>query len=539
MKKAVLIGATFAGLLLSVALGTSSASDSANGQRTFSKDVAPIFFKHCADCHRPGDIGPMSLLSYKDARPWAKSIREKVVSRQMPPWHADGHYGKFLNDARLSQQEVDTIAAWVDQGAREGNPKDLPPLPKFPGEWKLGKPDVELTMPEEYTLEAQGSDEYINFYMPTSFKQDTWVRGAEIHPGNRKVVHHVVAFIQSPEMARITKAPVPANSPFYKDGTLYRFKPDAAVFDDGCAAPGRGLARGSGQELGYPLCFYTPGKDSDIWPDGTAKLIPAGSIIIIQMHYSKVTGKVEKDRSSVGLYLAKQPPEKEMASFGVLNHYFKIPPGAANHEVKGCYTFSRDVELYTYLPHMHVRGKDMKYDVIYPDGRQETLLYIPAYNFNWQLMYRLEKPVLLPKGTKMIVTAHFDNSAANKSNPDPTKTVRFGDPTYDEMMVGYFDMVTLSPVKKAITLDPKTLDLYAGDYSISLGAGFKITREGDHLLFTATGQPSAAAYPESATRFFFRIIDAHVTFTTNDSGQPTELLFEINGQKIVAKRVVK
>jgi len=523
-------------------LPASSANDSPKKERavTFSRDVAPIFFKSCAECHRPGEPVPMSLLSYKEARPWARSIKEKVVRRLMPPWYADPAYGRFSNDMRLSKQEIETITAWVDQGAKEGNPKDLPPAPKFVSGWKIGKPDVVLTMPEEYTVEATGPDEYINFFIPTNFKEDTWVQAAEINPGNKRVVHHVIGFVQPPQMQTRTSASPNSRSIFYKEGTLVRAKMDAPVHDDGCAAPNGGFARGSGQEgLGLPLCFYTPGKDVDIWPDGTAKLIPAGSNIVIQMHYSKMSGKVEKDRTSIGFIVAKKPPEKMMMSFGVVNHYFKIPPGADNHEVKGCYTFSRDTELLTYLPHMHVRGKSMKYEVIYPDGRRETLLHVPRYDFNWQTMYRLEKPVIIPKGTRMIVTAHFDNSEKNKHNPDPTKFVRFGDPTYDEMMIGYFDFVSPAQTRPLAKVDPKIYDSYVGDYQIMPGAAIKVTREGDKLMAGATGQPSFEIFPESDTKFFFKVVDAQLTFVKNDSGDVTELIVEQNGRSIRAKKIIK
>jgi mono/diheme cytochrome c family protein len=546
MKKPLLLLFVTASLAIIcfVASPATQASDSNKSTKlvSFSKDVAPILFKNCADCHRPGELAPMSLLSYKDARPWARSIREKVVSRLMPPWHADPHFGRFGNDKRLSQQEIDTITAWVDQGAKEGNPKDLPPVPAYAEGWKIGKPDVVLTMQEEYTLAAAGSDEYINFTMPTSFKEDVWVQAAEIHPGNKRVVHHVIAFIQTPQMLAAYKASggrPTAASIFYQDGTLIRTKLDAPAYDDGCRAPNSGFARGSGQEgLGFPLCFYTPGKDVDVWPAGVAKSIPAGSNIVIQVHYSKTTGKVEKDRSSVGLVFAKQPPARVLSAFGVINHYFKIPPGSDNHEVKGCYTFSRDVEIYGFLPHMHLRGKDMKYDVIYPDGRQETLLSVPNYNFNWQTLYKADKPIELPRGTKMLVTAHFDNSEKNKYNPDPTKTVRFGDPTYDEMMVGYFDFVTKVPVRKIANIDPAVFDKYVGGYGIGTVPIFTITREGDHLIFTAPGQPRFEAFPESETVCFFKVIDEQVTFKQNEANNVMELVFEINGRTIKAKKVV-
>ena len=424
------------------------------------------------------------------------------------------------------------------EARRKGVQKTCPPVPRFVEGWKLGKPDVVFTMNEEYTIAAAGSDEYINFAMPTSFKEDTWIQAAEINPGNRRVVHHVIAFIQTPQMiAQGGQKPPGPESIFYQDGTLVRVKQDAPVYDDSCSSPTAGFARGSGQEgLGFPLCFYAPGKDVDVYPEGVAKLIPKGSSIVLQVHYSKTTGKAEKDRTSVGLTLAKGPPEKSVTSFGVLNHYFKIPPGADNHEVKGCYTFSRDVELFTYLPHMHVRGKDMKYEVVYPDGRRETLLYVPRYDFSWQTMYRLEKPLLLPKGSKMIVTAHYDNSEKNKSNPDPTKAVRFGDPTYDEMMVGYFDFV--NKTRKVVKVDPKLYDTYAGEYSVG-PVSFTVTRDGDKLMFTVPGQSTVEAIPESETRFSFTVVDAEVTFVRKENGEVTELVFVVNGRTMRANRVLR
>ena len=533
----------FIAALCSILPVESAAGDSNGNGRlvTFNKDVAPIFYRHCVECHRPDDIGPMSLVTFKGARGWAKSIKEKVLTREMPPWHADPRHGKFSNDRRLSQQEVDTIVAWVDQGAKEGNPKDLPAAPQFGDGWRTGKPDMVLSMAEEYTLEASGPDEYINFVMPEEFKEDRWVRAAEIKPGNRKIVHHVVAFIQTPQVQQAWQAsrgrPDP-KSIFYMDGTLVRTKMDAPVYDEGCAAPRGSFARGSGQEgLGFPLCFYTPGKDIDSYPEGTAKHVPAGSKIIIQVHYSKTAGKAEKDRTSVGLYFAPRQPEKTLSSFGVINHYFKIPAGAGNHEVTACYTFTRDVELYTFLPHMHVRGKAMKYEVVYPDGRRETLLDVPRYDFNWQTLYKLERPLLMPKGARMIVTAHFDNSAKNKANPNPALDVRFGDPTYDEMMVGYYDFAPV--LKKAIKLDPKIYDDYTGDYAVGPGATFAVSREGDRLMFSAVGQPTVEAYPESELKFFFTVVDAQATFIKGEDGRVSELLFEINGMKIRARKLKK
>jgi hypothetical protein len=446
-------------VLACFALGSSELSADSKGKKavTFTKDVAPIFFNSCAECHRPNDIAPMSLLSYKEARPWARSIKEKVATREMPPWSPDPRYGEFVNDHRLSQEQIDTIISWVDQGAKEGNVKDLPPVPEFvAGGWQIGKPDVVLTMAEEYSVEPTAPDNYINFFLPTNFKEDKWIQAAEIQPGNRRVVHHVIAFIQTPQMmakrAENGGRRINNSSLMYLDGTLRRVKSDAPVNDDGCAqTPGVRRGAGGGEENeGSLLSGYAPGKQMDVWPAGTAKKVPAGATIMFQMHYSAFRGalsKAEKDRTRIGLIFAKQPPEKMIITGAAANLSFKIPAGADNHLVTACQTLPADIQVLSYMPHMHLRGKDMKYEVIYPDGKRETLLWVPKFSFNWQAMYFLKKPLTLPKGTKVIVTAHFDNSAKNKYNPDPKKDVRWGDPTYDEMMIGWFDLLLPNPAK--------------------------------------------------------------------------------------------
>jgi len=452
-------------LLVSVAVLTAclfmlptSSADSANKEKrapTFTKDVAPIMFKSCAECHRPGEAAPMSLLTYKDARPWAKSIREKVATKQMPPWHADPHYGEFTNDRRLSQAEIDTIVSWVDSGAKEGEAKDLPPAPKFVDGWNIGKPDLILQMPEEFTLDATGPDEYQYFEIPTNFTEDKYVQAAEARPGNRKIVHHIIAFLQPPPkdgkpQPKLTKeeiekrrAQAEKDSILYKDGFLMRVKPDVPVHDDGCAMPsgGGGTRRdGGGQDgSGQLLAGFAPGMDPQIWEPGQVKKIPAGSKIVLQMHYSKQAGSVQKDRSIVGLIFAKEPPDKLNITHPISNNYFKIPAGADNHQVTSCWTTKEDIHLSMMMPHMHVRGKAMRFEAFYPDGRSETLLDVPNYSFSWQTVYRPKKSIAIPKGTKLLVTGHFDNSAKNKSNPDPAKDVRWGEPTYDEMMIGWIE----------------------------------------------------------------------------------------------------
>ena len=413
----------------------------------------------------------MSLLSYKDARPWARSIREKVLTHEMTPWHADPHYGLFANDRRLSQTEINTISKWVEQGAAEGEAKDLPPAPVFEDGWNIGKPDLVLRMPEEFTLSASGPDEYQYFEIPTNFTEDKYVQMAEARPGNRKIVHHIIAFIQPPpadgkplpkfskEQVEEYRAKREKESIFYRDGFLMRMKPDVPVYNDGCALPngGSGESRDVSvkqrDHLGTMLVGFAPGMNPLILRPGTVKKIPAGSKLILQMHYSKVTGKVEKDRSEIGLIFAKQPPVKEEMTWPIANTYFMIQPGAEHQAVTACWTTPDDIHLNTLMPHMHLRGAAMEIKAFYPDGRSETLLNVPHYSFSWQTVYYLKNSLAIPKGTRLMVTGYFDNSTKNKYNPDATKPVRFGEPTYDDMMIGWIEY----------TVDNKVLHLETAD----------------------------------------------------------------------------
>jgi len=258
------------------------------------------------------------------------------------------------------------------------------------------------------------------------------------------------------------------------------------------------------------------------------------------MHYSKTTGKPETDRTSIAMVFAKEPVTKMVETMTVVNSSFAIPPGAENHEATACFMLSRDVQMVNYFPHMHVRGKDMKYEVVRPDGSRETLLGVDRYHFNWQTLYVLKDIVTIPKGSRFVVTAHFDNSTKNKLNPDPTKTVRFGEPTYDEMLVGYADYIRERPKERVFAkLDPKLLDNYVGEYQVGPGMAFAITREGDKLFVSAPGFGKNEAFPESETVFFMQIADARLTFSKNDKGEISELLIEAASQKFRAKKIVK
>jgi len=435
---------------------------------TFTKDVAPIFFKNCAECHRPGEAAPFSALSYKDARPWARSIREQVVSREMPPWRADSHVGQFKNDRRLTDAEIETITAWVDGGAKEGDPNHLPPVPEFADGWAIGKPDLIIPMPEEFTLDASGPDEYQYFEVDPGFTEDKYVQMAEARPGNRRIVHHILAFVQPPPKdgqspKKMTKEEIERmelGSIFYRDGFLMRAKPDAPVYDDGCALPngGQGADRDAAPResrlggLRMMLTGFAPGMNPWVWEPGTVKRIPAGSKITFQVHYSKVGGSTQKDRSMIGLIFAKEPPQRLIITRMISNNYFRIPPGAANHRVTACWTATEDVRLTAAMPHMHVRGKAIEVKAFYPDGRSETLLNVPNYSFAWQTFYYFKQPMAIPKGTRLLVTGYFDNSPKNKYNPDPTRAVRFGEPTYDEMMGSFIDYTIEGQALKPIAL---------------------------------------------------------------------------------------
>jgi hypothetical protein len=406
---------------------------------TFTKDVAPIFYEHCAGCHRPGSIAPMSLLDYKSARPWARSIREAVLSRKMPPWFADPQYGHFSNDSRLSARELETIKTWIDHGAAEGDAKDLPKAPQFTEGWQLGKPDLIIDIGEDFAVKP-GADDYQHFIVPMNLTKGIWIRGAELRPGNRRVVHHahVNPVLDEKQSGPTTIQGMNSIGPYLeREGTLTRVRMDAPVFDNGCAPDAPELPYLHGAQEGA-LASYLPGRQADVFPDGSAKWIPAGTRLEFSIHYAKV-GASQTDRTSVGLYLAPAPPERILHRMDLRNFFFLIPPGDANHEVKRCYTFEKDKLLLSITPHMHFRGKDVRYEITRPDGKRQVLLSVPHYNFDWQLVYRFQDPILVQKGSVLTLTAHFDNSAQNPANPDPTKAIRWGDKSEEEMFSNYVE----------------------------------------------------------------------------------------------------
>jgi len=384
---------------------------------TYSKDVAPILQAHCQSCHRPGEAAPFSMLTYEETRPWAGAMKLAVKQKVMPPWYADPSVGHFSNDRGLSQKDIDTIIAWATAGAPKGDPKDLPPPVKFTEGWGIPTPDKVFELPTEYPVPESGMIEYQYVIIPTGFKQDMWVQAAEARPTERSVVHHIIAYVREPGSRYFADQ---------KPGVFFEAPPSKE--EDTSALPSDFLVG------------YAPGQPAEILPPGEAKLIKAGSDIVLEVHYTP-NGKAVMDRTKVGLIFAKEKPAKRVQTLSAVNGTFKIPPGDPNYKVDASFDIRRDVILASIHPHMHGRGKDFEYRLVFPDGKSETILKVPAYNWHWQLWYNLEKPIALPKGSRIECTAHFDNSAGNPENPDPTKTVIWGQQSWDEMMVGFFNLV--------------------------------------------------------------------------------------------------
>jgi hypothetical protein len=375
---------------------------------TFTKDVAPILDRNCVICHRPGDIAPMSLMSYEEARPWAKSIKAQIATGKMPPWHATEPRGTFSNDRRLTDREKETLVAWVDHGAPKGDLKDLPPVPAFAAGWEIGKPDVVLSMEKPYAVPASGTIHYQYFKIPTNFTEDKWVQAIEVRPGVRSVVHHVLVFCREPEGT--AKRP-----PF----TTVVPKPPAG-------------SNGGDKGPGTLIATTAPGTNGMTFPEGTALRIKAGSVLTFQIHYT-ANGKATEDTSSVGMIFAKQPPRQEMRTSAFMNPMFTLPPGDPDKEVDSAIEFTQDTHVYAIFPHTHVRGKDWSYQVVYPDGRKEQVLSVPHYDFNWQTYYTFTTSLAVPKGSRLEAIAHYDNSENNPSNPDPKIAVHWGEQTWQEM----------------------------------------------------------------------------------------------------------
>lgn len=389
-----------------------------NSPITYSKQIARIFKNSCVDCHRPGEAAPFVLTNYADAAAWSETIAEVVRNERMPPWNADPQYGKFRNDCRLSSSDKETIFAWVKAGAPEGNAKDLPEPKKYTEGWRIGKPDAVYYIADKpVQVPATGDVKYQYFVVDPGFKEDKWVQAAECKPGCNEVVHHILVYVKPPEDPNAAPNPL-----------LLRH-------------PAAALQKAGGDFPSDWLVATAPGARPLLLPIGLGKKIPAGSKFVFQLHYTP-NGKPQQDRSCFGIRFAESGSvKKEVMTWHATQTRFLIPPGDGNYKVESEYTFKKNTLLLAMFPHMHLRGKAFEYEAIYPDGKTEILLKVPHFDFNWQLSYEYAWPKVMPAGTKLHCTAWYDNSDKNPFNPNPAAAVKWGDQTYEEMMIGYFVMM--------------------------------------------------------------------------------------------------
>jgi Copper type II ascorbate-dependent monooxygenase, C-terminal domain len=378
---------------------------------TFNKEIVRILSKSCMSCHRPGGLAPMALTTYQEARPWAKAIKEEVLERRMPPWHAVAGYGEFANDPSLAGREIDLITAWVDGGAPKGDDKDLAPLPDFDQEWRFGTPDLILKPSEPYSFDAGENDNCRCFVLQNPSARDRWIKAIDLRPGDGSVVQRALIWID-------------------RTGKSDRL-------DMADEKPGYGCFGGPGFQPSANLGGWVPGQNGIAFPSGTAHLLPRGARLVMQVHYRQSGGET-RDLTRVGLYFAKGAVEKKLRSAAVVNTRFEIPPGDPSFRVKATYTFSQNAEAISVLPHMHFLGKSIEVAALRPDGTRETSVWVRNYDVKWQSSYIFKRPVALPAGTRVEVTAYYDNSDRNSRNPNqPPAPVRWGESARDEMCAAY------------------------------------------------------------------------------------------------------
>jgi hypothetical protein len=379
---------------------------------TYSRDIAPLLQKNCQECHRPAQVAPFSLLTYEHARKRAADIASVVEDRSMPPWKASPHFGlRFQHDRSLSEKDIATVIAWAEAGAPEGEPRDLPPKPRFNDDWALGQPDLVVDIGADFAVPATGDDIYRCFVVPTELDRDQSVTAIEYQVGNRRVVHHILAYVDVSGEAR---------------------KRDAA--DPG---PGYSCFAGPGEPVHGDLGGWAPGIQASSLPEGVGRSLPRGADIIVQMHYHP-SGKPETDRTRIGLQFARKPIRQTFHWAAAVNPGLELPPGDSNIEVKAAWPVPVDLVAHAVTPHMHLLGRDIAMSITYPDGRVQDLIKIDDWDFNWQYSYFFEKPLDLPKGSVLNVVSHYDNTSANPRNPNkPPKLVKWGEATTDEMCVGF------------------------------------------------------------------------------------------------------
>lgn len=402
---------------------------------TFYRDVLPILQERCQVCHRAEGIAPTAFESYAQTRPYASAIAATTKNRSMPPWFADPKVGQFSNDPSLTQEEIAKLVAWAEAGAPAGNAEEAPPPRHWAQGWSIAQPECVIKMAKAVALPASGDVDYTYEIVPTGFKEDRWVRAVEILPALRGNVHHAVVYVRPPDSNWLKHAPV--GEPFTAESLTDPEDRRGAHWTDSDV-----------------LLVYAPGSSPDNWPEGMAKFIPAGSDLVFQMHYT-TNGRAAKDRTSVGMIFAKGAPAKRVLTLQLTNDHFVIPPGVPDYRVEARGTLPNDATLLSFFPHMHLRGKAFEYNVIRrgkgAGGDEQTevepLLRV-RYHFHWQMSYRLAEPIFLKAGTELQAVAWYDNSRANPHNPDPDAAVRWGEQTYDEMMIGFFDVAVAANLDK-------------------------------------------------------------------------------------------
>jgi len=421
-------------LLLSVGESFAQCAPTMNPP-TFYRDVLPILELHCQSCHRAGGIAPMPFETYEETRPFAGVIARATQDKSMPPWFADPKVGQFSNDPSLKPAEIRTLAAWVDAKSPAGSAKDAPSSRLWTEGWSIPKPDLILKMPQAVPLPASGDIEYTFEIVPTNFKEDRWVQMAEVLPGQRSNVHHAVVYVRPPDSNWLRHAPV--GVPF-----------TASMLSD---PQDRRGAHWTDSDV---LLVYAPGSSPDAWPETMAKFIPAGSDLVFQIHYT-TNGRAASEQSSLGLIFSKHAPQQRVLTLQLTNDHFVIPPGVPDYRVEARGTLPNDATLLSFFPHMHLRGKRFEYNLMRknaeanggPQYEIEPLLRV-NYHFHWQMSYQLAVPRYLKTGTELQAVAWYDNSKANLHNPDANAEVRWGEQTYDEMMVGFFDVAVAAGVDK-------------------------------------------------------------------------------------------
>ena len=423
---------------------------------TFTADVAPILFESCVVCHREGEVAPMALTSYRAVRPWARAIKDKVVSREMPPWHADPAGSLvFKNDRRLSQAQVDTIAAWADGGAPRGNPADLPALPPIPAGWQirdLGEPDAVIRMPVAEQIPASGELPMTNYYIPVPWDEPHYARALESKPGNREVTHHTVAYIRSglPPGTRLNEKGLAVRDPSIEvdENASFEFA-----------------------QRSVKLTGYAPGKGYKRYPEGAGRVLPPDWYFVLNQHYQP-TGRPETDRSELGLWFHDEPVDTDVheivASDGIAivggvevvtgagqrrPVIPNIPPFMDDWKIVTMKLFAEDTTVFSLSPHAHLRGKRFTYTLVHPDGREQILLTVPSYDFNWQTFYELAEPMVFPAGSKLVTVGYYDNSVRNRYNPSPDREVYWAEQSWDEMFNPFFEFGVEAESPKGSTND--------------------------------------------------------------------------------------